>query len=136
MQVLDEIARELQKKQNDTLGTALFNTGLVLGTMTGAKKVKLDNFKYEVPCLLLHYLTVNEPYMQKTAQGQGKHPHGPSGEHSQYQGSGQHSHPESEGDHIHDLVTPEPLKPLKVGDRVLVAIVNKGSDHVIVGRVV
>ncbi|ABR48713.1 hypothetical protein Amet_2561 [Alkaliphilus metalliredigens QYMF] len=136
MQVLDEIARELQKKQNNTLRAALFNTGLVLGTMTGHKKVKLDNFKHEVSCMLLHYLTVNEPYMQKTAQGQGSHPHGPSGEHSQYQGSGQHSHPESEGNHIHDLVTPEPLKSLKTGDRVLVAIVNKGSDHVIVGRVV
>lgn len=136
MQVLDDIVRELQKKQKDSIGSALFNTGLVLGTMTGVRKVKLDNFKYEVPCLVLQHLTIPEDYMQKTAEGQGSHPHGPSGGHSQYSGDGQHSHPDTEGNHVHDLVTPEQLKPLKKGDRVLVAIVNNGSDHVIVGKVV
>lgn len=136
MHVLNEIAREIQNQQQNSINMALFNSGLVLGTMTAERKVKLDNFKYEVPCMVLKYLTIPELYMEKTAKDQGDHPHGPSGEHSQYNGSGQHSHPNTEGKHIHDLVTPEQLKPLKAGDRVLVAIVNNGSDHVIVGKVV
>ena len=41
------------------------------------------------------------------------------GGHSQYTGTGVHTH--SDGEHNHDLLVPELLRSLKVGDRVLIA---------------
>lgn len=58
--------------------------------------------------------------LTQTKQGQGNHPHGPSGGHGQYSGSGVHSHPSSEGVHVHDVLIPETMRTLAPGDRVLV----------------
>ena len=68
--------------------------------------------------------------LTQTANDQGQHPHGPSGGHSQTEGTGTHSHPGTEGAHIHDVVLPANMHWIKPGDRVLVAWVQ--NDAVVV----
>lgn len=53
----------------------------------------------------------------------GKHSHGPSGEHAQEIGSGAHSHT-NEAPHAHSVLVPEKMRKLKKDDRVLVAWVQ------------
>ena len=65
-----------------------------------------------------------------TKTGQGTHGHGPSGSHTQYEGTGEHSHPSSEGAHNHDVLISEKMRSLKPGDNVLVAII--GTESVVV----
>lgn len=65
-----------------------------------------------------------------TKEGQGRHGHGPSGQHSQETGSGEHMHPETEGAHSHEIAMPESMRWLKPGDRVLVAWI--GNDAVVI----
>lgn len=111
---------------------------LELGTIQGDMSLKLDRFAVPIPAgdyLLCRSLTLPDP-MTVTVAGQGTHPHGPSGEHSQEGGSGVHSHPASEGAHIHSVVRPAPLAPLAPSDRVLVAWVNDGIDPVVIDVVV
>ena len=83
MCVADEIAREIKKQAQSTVGQALLGTGLALGTITPTMKLKLDDFKYE-----LEFMTI------------------------------------------------ESIRILEPNDRVLVAIINGGVDHIIVGKVV
>ena len=65
-----------------------------------------------------------------TKVGQGTHPHGPSGTHTQYEGSGSHSHPSSEGAHVHDTLISEKTRSMKPGDKVLVAFI--GTEAVVI----
>ena len=60
----------------------------------------------------------------------GIHPHGPSGQHAQYQGNGQHSHPDTEGAHTHSIPLPDKMRWVQPGDRVLVAWI--GNDAVVI----
>ena len=117
MQILDEIARELNKQQNKNIGTALFGTGLVLGTITSSTKVKLDNFKHEVDFLRIQ--TSNWLEIEPT----------------KLNGVFWYS---SKYDVSQDKIAVETKVELKLkpGDRVLVSIVNNGSDHVVVGKVI
>jgi len=111
---------------------------LELGSIQGDMSLKIDRFSVPIPkgeYLVCRTLTLPDP-MTKTVEGQGAHPHGPSGEHAQYSGTGIHSHPREEGAHVHDIVRPEQLSPLKPGDRVLVAWVNGGIDPVVIDVVV
>ncbi|WP_213997064.1 hypothetical protein [Tepidanaerobacter syntrophicus] len=111
---------------------------LELGTIQDDMSLKLDKFNIPIPkseYLICRSLTLKNP-MTKTVEGQGTHPHGPSGEHTQEGGSGAHTHPETEGAHVHDVICPPELKALKAGDRVLVAWVNGGVDPVIIDVVV
>lgn len=66
--------------------------------------LKLDNFKYEVKYMVLEYLKLGTDNFSSTTDG------------------------------LHIVATPDQLRPLASGDRVLVAVVNK-SDFIIVGRV-
>ena len=97
--------------------------------------LKTNTYPIPIPTtdyLVCRHLTIglaNEPFTQ-TAEGQGTHPHGPSGSHSQYQGSGEHSHPASEGGHVHDILLPDKMKRLEPGDRVIVAW--SGTDAVVI----
>jgi len=76
-----------------------------LGVIT-ASGLKLDELKDEIKdYLVLDYLTVGEEDMAAT-----------------------------DGDHTHNVKTPESLKPLTVGNRVLVLQV--GIDFIVIGRVV
>jgi hypothetical protein len=111
---------------------------LELGTIQDDMGLKLDRFTVPIPqgeYLVCRSLSLPD-VMTVTVEGQGAHPHGPSGEHAQYSGTGIHSHPGDEGAHVHDIVRPEQLSPLKPGDRVLVAWVNGGIDPVVIDVVV
>jgi len=111
---------------------------LELGRIQADMSLKIDRFAIPIPkgeYLVCRLLTIPDP-MTQTVEGQGTHPHGPSGGHAQYVATGTHSHPESEGAHVHDVVRPEQLSPLKPGDRVLVAWVNGGMDPVVIDVVV
>ncbi|NSW90206.1 MAG: hypothetical protein HPY74_05925 [Firmicutes bacterium] len=113
---------------------------LELGTIKSDYSLLTDRFPIAIPkgeYLVCRSLTLNaEQPLTITAENQGQHPHGPSGGHSQYSGDGVHSHPDTEGQHIHDVVLPDLMKPLKPGDRVLVAWVNDGTDPVVIDIVV
>lgn len=117
MQVLDEIAREVQGKQSKKITAALFNTGLVLGTITPKMLLKLDNFKHELEYLQLetsNWLEIKPGKLNSVFWRTTKY------------------------DISQDKIAVETKVELKLkpGDRVLVAIVNNGSDHVIVGKVI
>lgn len=117
MQVLDEIAREVQGKQDKKISAALFNTGLVLGRITPNMLLKLDNFKHELEYLQLetsNWLEIKASKLNNVFWRSTKY--------------------DISQDKI-EVETKVELK-LKPGDRVLVAIVNNGSDHVIVGKVI
>lgn len=103
--VFNEIARTVHDKTNKTINEAMFGTGLALGTLTETG-LKVDNFDHEFKdYLVLDYLKLNDSYYTEVALK-----------------------------HSHEFKTPENIKKLKVGDRVLVA--QFGADNVIVGRVV
>lgn len=111
---------------------------LELGIIQDDMSLKLDKFNIPIPkseYLVCRSLTLKNP-ITKTVSGQGTHPHGPSGEHSQYSGTGIHSHPETEGAHVHDVICPPELMELKAGDRVLIAWVNNGTDPIVIDVVV
>ena len=117
MQILDDIARELNKQQSKNINTALFSTGLVLGTITPTMKLKLDNFKHEVDYLRIqtsNWLEIEPTKLNSVFWYNTKY------------------------DISQDKIEVETKVELKVkpGDRVLVAIVNNGSDHIVVGKVI
>lgn len=106
--VFNEIVRTMHDKTNKTINEAMFGTGLALGTLTETG-LKLDNFDPEFKdYLVLDYLKLNDSYYTESAT--------------------------CTSSHKHEFKTPDNLKKLKVGDRVLVA--QFGADNVIVGRVV
>jgi len=111
---------------------------LELGTIQGDMSLKLDRFAVPIPkgeYLLCRSLTIPN-LMTTTVDGQGTHPHGPSGDHEQDTGDGVHEHPGTEGEHIHDVIRPPQLAPLSPGNRVLVAWTNDGIDPVVIDVVV
>ena len=107
METFNELAREIRGSTNKAVNKVVSYIGLNLGTITSSG-LKLDNFKYEIKdYMTLDYLQLEDEYNTETA---GKHTHS------------------------HVFKTPNNLKRLKEGDRVLVAAV--GSEFVVVGRVV
>lgn len=104
------LVRTMIGKNRETATNVVKSTGLNLdfGTMTETG-VKLDSFKYEITDYkVLDYLTINKDYLTKTDT------------------SGADSH-------SHKVITPDELKPLEPGDRVLTAQV--GSEIIILGRI-
>jgi hypothetical protein len=104
--IFSEIAREIKGSTNKAIGKAISSLGLELGTITNSG-LKVDNFKYEIKdYMVLEYLKVQDQYITEVA---------------------------GETPHSHTLKTPNELKKLSVGHRVLVALV--GDEFVVVGRV-
>jgi len=71
----------------------------------------------------------------------GQHPHGNSGQHSQYAGDGAHSHPGAEGAHVNWLqdfniygAVIKIYNALKVGDIVFMLSYNEGKKYYIIDR--
>lgn len=108
---------------------------LDFGTIGTDWSLKTNTFDIPIPvedyhvCRGLTWGKVGDT-LGKTREGQGTHPHGPSGSHSQYSGDGTHSHPNTEGEHIHDTLIEEHTRSMKPGDRVLVAII--GTEAVVI----
>ena len=133
MQILDEIAREINKQRDRNINTVMFNTGLVLGTMTQSKKVKLDNFKHEVDCIFLEYVTRNHKRIVTLSHDE-MTPRD-LGDKTEYDHLDTDDKSPPYTSYKHNFVELQFEDVLKIGDRVLVAIVNNGSDHVVLGRV-
>lgn len=117
MCVADEIAREIKKQAQSTVGQALLGTGLALGTITPTMKLKLDDFKYELEFIQIE--TANEIEIEP----------------GELNGALWYN---TKYDVMQDKIKAKVKERLilEPGDRVLVAIVNGGIDHIIVGKVV
>jgi len=104
-----ELARLIDDRAKRGITMATSAVSAELGTIT-ASGLKLDRFKHEIQdYLVAEYLTL--PATIQTEVG------------------GIESH-------THTIETPEQLKPLKPGDRVLAVPVNGGKDFVVIARVV
>ena len=111
--ILDE---QMQKRSSEQMtGQWITNQ---LGTVT-ARGVLLDKFPYELTNIKVNdSCTLDEPDMTNTESVGGG---------SGYAEFQSHSHP---------VITPKPILPLHIGDRVLVAPVNGGQEWVIICRIV
>jgi hypothetical protein len=106
--VFNDIKRIMDGNTNNSINAAMFGSGLSLGILTETGLL-LDNFKYEfTDYLVLDYLKLEDSYNTQVTS--------------------------CTVSHSHEFKTPDHIKKLKVGDRVLVA--QFGADNVIVGRVV
>lgn len=96
-------SREIASKVLDGSGFSM-----ALGTITETG-MKIDNFKYEITdYMVLNYLTMDKEYFTDTNTA-------------------------GEDSHSHKIITPDELKPLNVGDRVVVATI--GAQNIVMGRV-
>lgn len=106
-----ELAKLIRKHASEAAERGQIATGLELGTITQSG-LKLDGFKHEITdYLLAEHLTLAADYMTETTQ----------------------DNPEP-GTHNHRVITPNQLKPLSAGDRVIVAPI--GADFIVLARVV
>lgn len=106
---LSEIARTINNNMNSAIAESNYGTGFSLGTVTDTG-LNVDNVKQEYPrgdYWILDNLKNPDSITTESANG-----------------------PES---HIHTINTPNNQKGIKVGDRVLVALM--GVNAVIIGRV-
>lgn len=107
MTIFNELAREIKGGTNKAIDNALSSLGVGFGTITSSG-LKLDKFKYEIKdYMILDYLNLKDEY---TTEATGTYTHS------------------------HVFKTPDNLKALKEGDRVLVATV--GNEFIVVGRVI
>lgn len=105
--IINEIVREIKGNTNKTISNTISSLGLELGTVT-SNGLKLDNFKYEIQdYMMLDYLKLKDEYNIEFA---------------------------GTYNHNHVFKTPEELRAITSGDRVLVAAV--GTEFIVVGRVV
>lgn len=105
MTIFNELAREIKGSTNKAIDNALSSLEFGFGTITSSG-LKLDNFKYEIKdYMMLDYLNLKDEYTTKAA--------------------GTYTHE-------HVFKTPDNLKPLKEGDRVLTITV--GNEFIVVGR--
>ncbi|MBV4447428.1 hypothetical protein KM799_12520 [Clostridium tyrobutyricum] len=96
-------SREIASK---AVGSSGFS--MALGTIT-ATGLMIDNFRYEITdYMVLDYLTMDKEYFTDTNTA-------------------------GEDSHSHKVKTPDELKPLNIGDRVVVATI--GAQNIIMGRV-
>lgn len=107
--IINDIARSVNNKVNDSINSAQYGTGFSMGTVTETG-LNVDNVKQEYlkgDYWILDNLKNAETITTESASG-----------------------PES---HKHTIKTPDNQKPIKVGDRVLVALM--GVNAVIIGRI-
>ncbi len=105
--IFEDIKRIMDTNSKSEINKAMFSNSLVLGTIT-TTGLKLDDFKHEISdYLVLDYLKLNDNYSTEDTSCTSLH--------------------------SHEFKTPENLKSIKSGDRVLVARI--GNECVIVGRV-
>lgn len=105
--IFNEIVRDIHGKIKESEGEdSSSSTILEFGTITSTG-LKLDNFKHEIKdYMILEHLGLKEEYITEI--------------------SGTYTH-------NHTIKTPDELKPLNAGDRVLVSSI--GSEFVVIGRI-
>lgn len=107
------------------------------GEIQGDYSLLMNNFPVPIPAsdyVICRGVSYDPADIWVTSiKGQGTHPHGPSGSHSQEGGTGSHNHPSLEGEHIHHIPLPEKMYCIKPGDRVLV--VWAGNCAVVVDKI-
>lgn len=114
-----ELASVLTDNAGKQAGKAALGMSPELGTIT-VTGLKLDRFKHELKdYLMAEYLMMPADFFTTTELN--------SGAHAQYTGDGRHDH---------KVITPQQLKPLTPGDRVMALPVNGGQDFVVIARVV
>lgn len=102
--IFDEVVRQMHSNTDKSIANSLFGVGLTLGTFNG-DSLALDNFNKPITdYLILDLLNLGDSYSTEQSSG-----------------------------HSHNFNMPEPLKSIKQGDRVLVALI--GAECVIIGRV-
>ncbi|PRR85951.1 hypothetical protein [Clostridium luticellarii] len=107
MREMEDLVRTINDTTNKTINNTVSGLGVEFGTITETG-LQLDNFKHEITDYkVLDYLTMNEDYCTQTDTA-------------------------GEDGHSHKVMTPDGLKPLKAGDRVLAAQV--GAEFIILGR--
>lgn len=105
------VARILKEKMNKSVSNGTFGMGCELAEIT-ANGLKVSGYKDEIQdYLVLESLTLKEDYFTFSDKAL-------SGEYR----------------HKHKIETPKELKPLSIGDNVLVAVM--GVEFVVIGRVV
>ena len=107
---VQELARGMNEKMLRAVEEGTYAMGMALGTIT-ANGLIIDGCKdIFQDYMVLDYLTLKDSYWTEKAACSLGTPH------------------------KHEFKTPEPIKRLKIGERVLVA--QFGADNVVVGRVV
>ncbi|HBG2457699.1 hypothetical protein KWL13_014335 [Clostridioides difficile] len=105
------VARILKEKMNKSVANGTFGMGCELAEIT-AKGLKVNGYKDEIQdYLVLESLILKEDYFTLSDEILG-----------------------AEYRHKHKIETPKELKPLSIGDKVLVAIM--GAEFLVIGRVV
>ncbi|MBN1058538.1 hypothetical protein [Clostridium botulinum] len=105
--IFEDIKRVMDNNFKSGINEAMFSNSLVLGTIT-TTGLKLDDFKHEITdYMLLDYLKLNDSYNTEDTSYTSLH--------------------------SHEFKTPENLKSIKAGDRVLVARI--GNECIVIGRV-
>lgn len=105
--VFNELARTMNKNTNSAIQGAIYGTGLTLGTITETGLL-LDNFKHEfIDYMVLDHLRLEDSYNTESTT--------------------------CTVSHKHEFKTPEPIKKIKVGERVLVA--QFGAENIVIGRI-
>ncbi|QXE19546.1 hypothetical protein [Clostridium sp. 001] len=108
MQEMENLVRAMKDDTNNSINSAVSGIGIEYGTITETG-LQLDNFKHEITDYkVLDYLKTDKDYFTQTNSA----------------GIDSHSH---------KVVTPEVLKPLKSGDRVLATQI--GAEFIVIGRV-
>lgn len=134
-QGMSMLARVIQDRMKQA---ATHPTVIDIGQINGDLSLTTNIFPLPIPasdyliCRSISYNPAEE--LTATDGTDGMHPHGPSGGHSQYEGNGIHSHPDTEGMHTHAIPTPEKMRWVRPGDRVLVAWA--GNDAVVIDIIV
>lgn len=106
--IANEIARTVNNNTDKSISGAIDSVGLDLGTIT-LTGLKLDHFKHEIKdYLVLDYLKLKDSYYTEPSSCSLGSPH------------------------KHEFKTPELLKRIRIGQRVLVAQVY--GECVVVGR--
>ncbi|MCC0659248.1 hypothetical protein [Clostridioides sp. ZZV14-6044] len=105
------VARILKEKMNKSVNDGVFGMGCELGEIT-SNGLKVSGYKDEIQdYLVLENLMLKEDYFTFSDEALG-----------------------GEYKHKHKIETPKELKPLSIGDKVLVTIM--GAEFVVIGRVV
>lgn len=108
MQEMESLVSAIRDDTNGSINSAVSGVGVEYGTITETG-LQLDNFKHEITDYkVLDYLKADKDYFTQTNSA----------------GTDSHSH---------KVATPEVLKPLKSGDRVLATQI--GAEFIVIGRV-